>query len=109
MKNILKKFDRIGLMVLLAAFFVTVGFKAAEKMENASTWYEVEIEGSSLDPLENQKIKSQLPSGPTGDCSDGKHICAVELEVAAGTPFPSNMREATDYPGVSIEQTRSKD
>lgn len=97
MKDIVKNFDRVGLMVLLAAFFVTVGFKAAEKMEEG-TWYEVSFINPSgdLDDPSNQSIAGEYPGGePSGDCSfSNATICAVKLLIEDGSSVPATMLEA---------------
>lgn len=107
MKNIVKKFDRVGLMVLLAAFFVAVGFTAAEKMENAPVWYEVEITDLNFPNLpENQKIIREYPGGePEGDCDYQQgEMCAVELSSAPGV-LPTTVFDAND---IGITTGKSK-
>lgn len=108
MINIVKNFDRIGLMVLMAAFFITVGFKATEKMENATAWYEVEIidlDADITDP-ENQEIVGEYPNGaPATECSlpSGK-ICAIQLTFDEdNVDMPATVKQAEDSPEVSIK------
>src|SRR5690606_27786113 len=104
MKTLFKKLDITGVAVLLLAFFVAVGFTAATEMRQAE-WYEVEIidENEDHDEPENQGIGALLPDGPEGDCEDGtENICAVELQLASGSPFPANMHEADSLPSVQI-------
>lgn len=109
MTRLFKKLDITGVAIMLLAFFVAVGFTAAEEMQ--PTWYEVEITDlNNPDTPANQKIGEDLESGPEGDCDKGEEIiCAVLLEVAPGTPFPSNMQEASSFPGVTIHAESYRD
>lgn len=109
MKNIVKKFDRVGMMVLLVAFFVAVGFKAAEKMENAPAWYEVEITpGTNPDLPENQNIIGEYPTEvPEGDCSlpasSEAPMCAAQLNGVLPNSFPITMKQAALDGAVTVD------
>ena len=112
MRNILKNFDRIGLVVLLAAFFVTVGFKATDKME-AGTWYEVEITDLNAPELpQNQKIVGLYPNGaPDFPCDSEikeQPICAIELEGNLPLTFPITVDQATTNGAMSTDTKHSE-
>lgn len=112
MKTLFKKFDITGLAVMLLAFFVAVGFTAAEEVRQAE-WYEVEIIDDEEDheSPENQSIGSLIgPNPPTGDCTltEENILCAIQLTLD-DVPAPSTVAAADTTDGVTMGLRRFKD
>ena len=94
------KVDFTGVAVLLMAFFVAVGFKAAESMQ-APKWYQVTLDDPAFpNDSSNQKINASTPSGwtPTSPCtsSTATYACGIQLTIGAGEDIPETVEEAEE-------------
>ena len=93
------KVDITGVAVLLMAFFVAVGFKAADSMETTK-WYQVTLDDpSSPNDPENQEIGAELSGTPTTPCVSPlttDTICAIQLRLGDGINVPATVQDAMD-------------
>lgn len=94
MKNIVKQFDKTGLVVLVLTFVAVLGFKAAEPMQTEQ-WYNVTIATNGDADTASDQLIGTAVSAPTGECSilKDEFICAIQLRLGPGVSAPSTVQE----------------
>lgn len=98
MTRLFKKLDIAGVAVMLLAFFVAVGFTAAESRQGQ--WYEVEVinEQDPHDTPSNLRIVPNTGGwNPVSPCAESPNdvVCAIKLELG-DVDFPSDYQELLD-------------
>lgn len=99
------KVDFTGVAVLLMAFFVAVGFKAAESVQ-AAQWYQVNDTGTTPGNPEDQEIGNAIDA-PVDPCLESEGIiCAIQLTLSGGASVPETVAEADTASGVMVGPSR---